>query len=259
MRQEVVVLKLGGAALIESGTMEELVRTVRDYRKYDYDVVIVHGGGPVINAELTKRKITWEFIAGQRVTTAQMIEAIEEALFHQVNKQITEALNQAGVPAVSLSGALNEVLYCTPHQNTNLGFVGEVQNVNCELLFSHLKPEKNVVPVLAPIGYGSNGVKYNINADWAAAKVAGALKANKLIFLTDQFGILDTDKKPILEAGPEKLNQLLETGVVSGGMYTKVQTVLEALKNGVRQVRILKANQAYDGLWSEPIGTMCKA
>lgn len=256
MRQDLVVIKLGGASLIDPATRDQVVKTVRDYRRYDYDVVLVHGGGPAINAELTKRNISWTFVNGQRVTSHEMISVIETVLFGQINQELVAALNEGGVPAVGLSGANNNLLFCR-QANEQLGLVGTVESVNTEIVQELLNPEKNVVPVIAPIGIGANAELYNINADWAAAKIAGALKAKKLIFLTDQNGILDQNQQLIEHTSDQDLYNLISEGVVSGGMYTKVQTVVDALKHGVSQVRILRGTNAYDGLWSDYVGTMC--
>lgn len=258
MRQDLVVIKLGGASLLDPATRDQVVKTVRDYRRYDYDVVLVHGGGPAINAELTKRNISWSFINGQRVTSVEMINVIENVLFGQINAELVAALNEGGVPAIGLSGAKNNLLHCK-QASAELGQVGLVESVNAEFVQALITPEKNVVPVIAPIGIGEDAELFNINADWAAAKIASALKAKKLIFLTDQNGILDQDKKLIEHTDYVQLQQLINNGTVSGGMYTKVLTVVDALVHGVSQVRILRGTQAYDGLWSDYVGTMCRS
>lgn len=257
MRQDLVVIKLGGASLLDPATRGQVVKTVRGYRKYDYDVVLVHGGGPAINAELTKRNISWSFINGQRVTSVEMINVIESVLFGQINAELVADLNEGGVPAIGLSGAKNNLLHCR-QASRELGQVGVVEEVNADFIKALLAPEKNVVPVIAPIGIGEDGELFNINADWAAAKMASALKAKKLIFLTDQNGILDQNQKLIEHTDYVQLKQLIDNGTVSGGMYTKVQTVVDALNHGVSQVRILRGTQAYDGLWSDFVGTMCR-
>lgn len=258
MRTDLVVIKLGGASLLDPLTRDQVVKTVRDYRRYDYDVVLVHGGGPAINAELTKRNISWSFVNGQRVTSYEMINVIEDVLFGQVNKELVAALNAGGVPALGLSGAKNNLLFCS-QAHSALGQVGLVESVNTEMIHALLQPEKNVVPVIAPIGIGENAELYNINADWAAAKIAGSLKAKKLIFLTDQNGILDQNQQLIEVTSKHDLQKLITDGTVTGGMYTKVQTVVDALVHGVSQVRILRGTQAYNGLWSDYVGTMCKS
>lgn len=258
MSQDLVVLKLGGASLQDENILAEITRTIRDYRKYDYDVVLVHGGGPAINAELVRRKIEWEFINGQRKTTQEMMVVIEEVLFGRMNSKLVYELNHAGIPAVGLSGAHNQMLFCN-QADPKLGLVGSIQKVNTDGILHYLQQSKSYVPVIAPIGIGAKGELYNINADWAASKIATALKAQKLIFLTDQTGILDEEKNVIPFADKNLLENLLTSGQVTGGMYTKVTTMLEALNLGVSQVRVLHGSQAKLGLWSDYVGTFCGA
>ena len=249
-----VVLKLGGSSLQDPTTLRKVLETIRGYRKYDYSVVLVHGGGPIINDELTKRGISWTFINGQRKTTPEMMTVIEEVLVNRVNRQLVEDLNQARIPAVGFSGAEGETLFCE-QANPELEMVGRVTQVNTLWIERLLAATGAVVPVIAPIGIGKNKERYNINADWAASKLASALKAEKLIFLTDQKGILGADGNLIATAGPQDLGQLVETKVVTGGMYTKVLTVMEALNSGVPQVRVMSGKESENGLWSDYIGT----
>ena len=254
MRSDLVVIKLGGASLLDPNTQAEVINAIREYRKYDYDVVLVHGGGPAINAALTEKNISWNFVNGQRVTTPEMISVIHDVLFNTVNSDLVNRLSDADIPAMGLSGAENQLLFCS-QASPELGLVGQVDMVSTQKINDIIA--KNYVPVIAPVGIDINGQMYNINADWAAAKIASALKATKLIFLTDQNGILDADKNLIETANHETLQNLLKTETVSGGMYTKVLTVVDALNNGVSQVRILRGTQACDGLWSDEVGTMC--
>jgi len=256
MSKDIVVLKLGGASLQDESILSDIIRTIRDYRKYDYDVVLVHGGGPAINAELVRRNIKWEFINGQRKTTNEMMAVIEDVLFGKINSKLVYELNHAGIPSVGLSGSHNKMLLCQ-QASVELGQVGSINQVHTNGIFHYLNQVKNYVPVIAPIGIGEKGELYNINADWAASKIATALKAQKLIFLTDQTGILDEEKNVIPYADQSLLENLLNNGSVSGGMYTKVTTMLEALNRGVSQVRVLHGSQANLGLWSDYVGTFC--
>ena len=257
MRSDIVVIKLGGASLQNENVLSEVIHTIKEYRKYDYDVVLVHGGGPAINAELTKRDIKWEFINGQRKTTPEMIDVIEEVLFKKINAEIIENFSAAEIPAAALCGSEDNLLFCK-QANPELGLVGSVMSVNTDKILRYLKPEKNYVPVISPVGVGASGEKYNINADWAATKIASALKAKKLIFLTDQKGILDSQKELIKAADSAKLKSFLDDQTVTGGMYTKVLTMVDALENGVSQVRVMHCSQTNMGLWSDNVGTMCE-
>ncbi len=250
-----VVIKLGGSSLQDPSALKEVIEAIRGYLRYEYQVVVVHGGGPAINAELTKKGIEWQFINGQRQTTAEMITVIEDVLVNQVNKELVAQLNRANINAVTVSGTEGNTLHCD-QLNQELQFVGSIKNVNAEAIEKVLDAKYTNVPVIAPIGIGDCGERYNINADWAAAKIAIAIKASKLIFLTDQNGILDQSGSLISDASLASLTNLIESKVVTGGMYTKVLTIQEALTHGVPQVRVMNGRESVDGLWSYDIGTM---
>lgn len=253
-----VVIKLGGSSLQDPFALKEVIEAIRGYLRYDYQPILVHGGGPAINAELTKKGISWKFINGQRQTTSEMISVIEDVLVNQVNADLVTQLNRANLQAVGLSGSQNNLLLCD-QLNEELQHVGTVKKVNTASVEAILQANPKNIPVIAPIGIGSNGEKYNINADWAAAKIAASLGAQKLIFLTDQTGILDQTGKLIEDASLTYLENLIKDQIVTGGMYTKVQTILDALNHGVPQVRVMNGKDSVDGLWSDEIGTMTHA
>ncbi len=250
-----VVLKLGGSSLQDPNALKEVIESVRGYLRYEYQVILVHGGGPAINEELTKQNISWKFINGQRQTTSEMISIIEDVLVNKVNYDLVTQLKRADVKAVGISGSSQQTLLCS-QLSKELQFVGTVKKVNTEIIEAVLAENKKNIPVIAPIGVDENGQKYNINADWAAAKIAVALNAKKLIFLTDQNGILNQKGELIEDLSLNHLNLLIENKVVTGGMYTKVLTIQDALMHGVPQVRVLNGKSAVDGLWSDYIGTM---
>ncbi len=254
MRQK-IVLKLGGSSLQDPGTLQELIALVRGYRETNYDVIIVHGGGPSINQELTSRGIQWKFINGQRQTTLEMMDVIEGVLSDKINSMLVTALRAANIPAVGISGAQEKMLLCI-QASAELMQVGQVESVNTAIIEKNLQFDLNFTPVIAPIGIGEQNEKYNINADWAAAKIAIALQAEKLIFLTDQNGVLGAHKQLLHHATPPLLHQLIEEGVISGGMYTKVMTMMTALQAGVQQIRVLNANVASHLLRNHNVGTL---
>lgn len=257
MRKKIVV-KWGGSSLHNPGTLQELIALILGFRKMNTDVVLVHGGGPAINQELTRRGIEWKFIQGQRQTTPEMMAVIEEVLAGQINSLLVTSLQEAGIPAVGLSGAQENTLFCT-QANEELQQVGKIEVVATALIKKSLRQKSSPVPVLAPIGIGARGEKYNINADWAAAKIAVALKAEQLIFLTDQNGILDQNREQVSQATPDLIEHMIQEGVISGGMYTKVLTMISALQAGVQKVRVLNANAASALLQSragQDIGTL---
>ncbi len=245
-----VVIKLGGASLQNFGTLQELVALIRKFRAKECDVVLVHGGGPAINQELTRRGIEWQFINGQRRTTLEMMEVINKVLAGDINKMLVSVLKTADIPAVSLSGAAQYILKCT-RSSEELLQVGSIEKVYADVICEVLCREDSPVPVIAPIGFGSDGEKYNINADWAAVKIAIALKADQVIFLTDQNGILDQNKQLIAIATPALIHELISRQVIFGGMYTKAMTMLAGLEAGIQNVRVLNAgfaSQLADGV-----------
>lgn len=252
--KNIVVIKLGGSSLGNPETVEQLATLVKGYQKRRYRVVVVHGGGPAINAELTKRNITWQFINGQRQTTPQMMKVIDEVLAKQVNGQLVENLKSQGVSARGLSGADAEILFCT-QATIELMRVGQVESVNTAGIKEILNQFGGKVPVIAPIGYGERGVKFNINADWAACQIAVALDAKKLIFLTDQNGILDQQKQLVKRANSQLINMMIADGTIHGGMFTKVKAMMTALAAGVKHVRVLNASFAGMAL-AEAVGTL---
>ncbi|MES3038869.1 MAG: acetylglutamate kinase, partial [Bdellovibrionota bacterium] len=253
MKQRIVI-KLGGSSLQNTETLHQLSLAVQGHQKRGFDVVVVHGGGPAINAELTKRGIEWKFINGQRQTTPAMISVIEDVLGKDVNSMIVRNLADAQISAVGLSGA-NGILSCT-QSSKELMQVGSVDYVDTTSIEEALASAKNCVPVIAPIGFGENGMKFNVNADWAATKIAIALNAVKLIFLTDQNGILDQDKNLVKRANPKRIHSMIDTGVIHGGMCTKVLAMMAALESGVDQVRVVHASQAGQLFGNVKIGTV---
>jgi acetylglutamate kinase len=251
-----VVIKLGGSALGNQETLNELAALVRGLRDEDKDVVLVHGGGPAINADLTARGIEWKFINGQRQTTPAMMSVIDEVLSKKVNSRVVNAMLESQIPAMGLSGARDKILLCS-QLNEELMRVGQVEQVHIKRILECLDFDNSPLPVIAPVGYSSRK-KFNVNADWAATKIAVALEADELIFLTDQFGIWDENKNPMREASPERLNSLIAIGVISGGMFTKVSAMLQSLEMGVGQVRVLHAGQASQLLIDKRVGTLLK-
>ena len=260
-----VLIKLGGAALEDKELATAICEDLSLIRSMGLNVILVHGGGPSINKELTSKGIQWSFLDGQRITTPEMMDTIEMVLCGFVNRRIVRSLNRFGIPAVGFSGADAKTLFCK-QSSPDLGQVGEILSVNAEFIRSVLnakaEPGAGTIPVIAPIGIGVNGESYNINADWAAVRIAQALEAPKVIFLTDQSGILDTEGKLIQRLSPSYLEDLIGSGVVKGGMLAKVRTILYALNNGIRDVHVLNARRPHvlieELFTDEGVGTVCR-
>lgn len=263
---ETVLIKLGGAALQDASLVGSLCDDLALIRAVGVSLVIVHGGGPSINEELTTHGIQWKFIDGQRVTTPEMMDIVEMVLCGSVNRRIVRTLNHAGVRAMGMSGSDAKTLLCK-QSNPELQQVGAIEEVDPTfinlILNSQTEPGKGCIPVVAPVGYGRDGRAYNINADWAASKIAQALNIRKIIYLTDQDGILDAEKKLISEIDAGELEQLIESGVVQGGMLAKARTMIDGLKNGVADIHILNARRPHclvEELFTDRgVGTVCRS
>lgn len=253
-----ILVKLGGAAIDDPAKVEAICDDLRSIRSVGVNVVLVHGGGPAINRELKARGIGWEFIEGQRVTTPEMMNVIEMVLCGGVNRRLVRALEKSGVRAVGMSGSDADTLHC--HQaSAQLGKVGYIEKVDSTMIHSILK---DGIPVVAPIGAGQGGEVFNINADWAASRIAQALGITKVLFLTDQDGVLNGQGRLIPEIDAADLESLIESGVVTGGMLAKAQTVLSALRNGVTEVHIMNAGRPHalveELFTAGGVGTICR-
>lgn len=237
-----IVVKFGGSVLQDDRLLETICKEMAAIQKTGFEIVVVHGGGPAINEELRLRNIEWSFVEGLRVTTPEMMSVIEAVLSGRVNKRIVRALQAAQVNAVGISGVDGGSLQCE-QADPRLGRVGSIRSIQTHLIESvlNLKSATPALPVLAPIGIGPNGDAFNINADWAAAKITTALEVRTLIFLTDQDGILDENRRRIAELDSERIQTLIETGVVRDGMLAKARTILHALDNGVQDVHVVNA------------------
>lgn len=238
-----VVIKYGGNAMINEELKDAVLKDVVLMQLVGMRPVVVHGGGPDINAMLDKMQIKSEFIGGQRVTDESAMRVVEMVLTGKVNTDVVKYLNQNGGQAVGLSGADANLLVAhkkpTP-DGVDLGFVGEVESVNTELLNSLLN--QDYIPVISPVATGKNGESYNVNADLAAGAVAAALKAEKLVLLTDVEGLFRNyeDKTSLISRLTVDMVQgLKDEGVIAGGMIPKIDCCVQAVESGVGSVHIL--------------------
>jgi len=241
-----IVVKYGGNAMGEEGVSEHFAQSVVLMKQTGIDPVIVHGGGPQIGAMLERLHVKSEFIDGLRVTDRNAIDVVEMVLSGSINKQLVSAINSAGGRAVGLSGKDGNLIVAKKLQRTkrdssgnverivDLGFVGEPDEINPEVLETIMNSD--LIPVVAPIGVGKGGETYNINADTVAGAIAGALNADRLLFLTDVPGVMDKDGVIIPSLTISQAQALIRDGTISGGMIPKVQTCIDALKSGVEAV-----------------------
>lgn len=232
----IIVIKLGGHAMISDEALETFARDVVLMRQVGINPVIVHGGGPMINSMLDKLNIESEFIDGKRVTDSETISVVEMVLSGNVNKKIVQAINDQDGRAVGLSGKDAKLITCV-QDKPELGLVGTPKDVNPEVIFNLF--ENDMIPVIAPLGSGIDGETLNINGDTVSGAIAAALKADRLLLLTDVSGVQDKDGSIITELNSNQIKNWINEGIISGGMIPKTETALMALEGGVRGVVIL--------------------
>lgn len=232
----IVVIKLGGHAMGSDVALDTFARDVVLMQQVGINPVIVHGGGPMINAMLEKLDIQSEFINGKRVTNTETMNVVEMVLSGTVNKKIVQAINNQGGRAVGLSGKDANLMICD-QTDAELGLVGTPQEVNPDVLKTLFV--NDLIPVIAPLGAGANGETFNVNGDTAAGAIAAALNADRLLLLTDVDGVKDSDGKILTELTADQIIKMIKDGVIAGGMIPKTETALKAVENGVRAVVIL--------------------
>jgi acetylglutamate kinase len=244
-----VVVKYGGHAMGEEQMAREFARDIVLLEQLAINPVVVHGGGPQIGAMLKKLGIESQFAGGLRITDAATVEVVEMVLAGSINKQLVGFINEAGGKAIGLTGKDGNMVQARKlarspvvagsgvDQGVDLGFVGEPDKVDTAVLDVILGRE--IIPVLAPVAGGPDGVTFNVNADTFAGAIAGALKAKRLLFLTDVPGVLDKSKSLIAELTVNDARRLIADGTISGGMIPKVETCIDALERGVEGVVIL--------------------
>ena len=247
--EETIVIKYGGHAMGEENLARQFARDIVLLEQTAINPVVVHGGGPQIASMLARLGIKSEFAAGLRVTDAPTMEIVEMVLAGSINKSIVSHINEAGGKAVGLCGKDGNMVTAVKATRTmvdpgsniekvvDLGFVGEPDKVDLTLLNQLIGYE--LIPVLAPLASSANGQTFNVNADTFAGAVAGALKAKRLLLLTDVPGVLDKSKKLIPELSIKDARKLIADGTISGGMIPKVETCIYSLEAGVEGVVII--------------------
>mgnify|MGYP001439650729 CR=1 FL=1 len=244
-----IVIKYGGHAMVDQDLKDKFARDVVMMKYIGINPVVVHGGGPQIGGFLKKLGKESKFIQGMRVTDEETMNIVEMVLVGMVNKEIVGLINRHGGKAVGLSGKDGNLVEAekyylndekaknTPSEIIDIGLVGKVKAVNAGLIVS--LAANGFIPVIAPTGMGENGETYNINADIVAGEVAAALKAEKLLLLTDVAGVLDAGKNLINTMTDQEALHLIDEGIVEGGMFPKVKCCLKALRGGVKKAHIV--------------------
>ncbi|UMM64616.1 acetylglutamate kinase [Aristophania vespae] len=244
---DTIVVKYGGHAMVRDNLAATFGRDISLLKLVGVNPIVVHGGGPQISAVLQKLNIQSQFIDGLRVTDQSMIEVIEMVLSGTVNKQVADLINRAGALAVGISGRDGKLIQARKLEHVSqsedesktvdLGFVGTPETVDPRVLYALLGA--GLIPVVAPVGAGDNGEIYNINADTAAGAIAGAVRASRLLMLTDVPGVLDENGKRIEELTADEVRWRIKKGLITGGMIPKVETCLKAVQAGAKAAVIL--------------------
>ena len=232
----IVVIKLGGHAMSSAKALASFARDVVLMKQVGMNPVIVHGGGPMINEMLAKLNIKSKFVGGKRVSDETVVEVVEMVLSGKINKGIVQAINDQGGKAVGLSGKDANLMVCD-FDNQELGFVGKPVEMNPEVLETFFTSDH--IPVVAPLGAGKNGETFNVNADTAAGAIAAALKADRLLLLTDVDGVKDANGNVVTQLTAAQVKKLTKQNIIAGGMIPKTETALAAIDGGVRAVVII--------------------
>ncbi|HEY2532605.1 MAG TPA: acetylglutamate kinase [Xanthobacteraceae bacterium] len=247
--EETVVVKYGGHAMGEENLAREFARDIVLLEQTAINPVVVHGGGPQIEAMLQRVGVRSQYAAGHRITDATTLEIVEMVLAGSINKQMVGYINEAGGKAVGLCGKDGNMVIARKLTRTlvdpdsaiekvvDLGFVGEPEKVDTTVLNQILGRE--LIPVLAPVAAAADGGTFNVNADTFAGAIAGALKAKRFLLLTDVPGVLDKSNKLIKQLSVDEARRRIADGTISGGMIPKVETCIDALDRGVEGVVIL--------------------
>ena len=267
-----IVIKYGGNAMVEQTLKEGFARDVVLMKLVGINPVIVHGGGPQIGDLLKRLGITSEFIQGMRVTDTETMDVVEMVFGGQVNKEIVNLINRHGGRAVGLTGKDGDLIRArkmflrrdAPElkepEIIDIGHVGEVESIDVRVVDMLVKGD--FIPVIAPIGVGKDGRSYNINADLVAGKVAEFLKAEKLMLLTNTPGLLDSAGQLVADLEVSRLDEMVRTGVIHGGMLPKIQCAVDAVQAGVRTAHILDGRVEHalllDLFTNEGVGTLIR-
>jgi acetylglutamate kinase len=241
-----IVVKFGGNAMVDTALQENFARDVVLLKLVGMNPVVVHGGGPQIEQVLARLGKKGRFVQGMRVTDAETMDVVEMVLGGAVNKDIVTLINRAGGKAVGLTGQDGGFIRArklliqsrdNPSESIDIGQVGEIESIDPSVITA--LEAGGFIPVVAPIGIGSEGESFNINADLVAGKLAEVLKAEKLVLLTNTPGVLDAQGQLLTGITPRQIDEMVETGVLSGGMLPKISSALDAARSGVKAVHII--------------------
>jgi len=264
---KVVVIKYGGNAMVNEQLKDAIMQDIVLMKYVGIKPVVVHGGGPAISKMLNRVGIRSEFVNGLRITDDKTMEIVQMVLAGKINKEIVTLLNKHGARAVGLCGKdagfikVDKMFAEGNGEEKDIGRVGQVKEIDTEII--DVLTDKGFIPVIAPVGVGPGGESYNVNADYVASAVASAIKADKLVLLTDVEGVMDKkdgEDHLISRVNEDDAKQLIQEGVITGGMIPKINCCLDALAKGVEKVHIINGTVMHSLLLEvftdKGIGTM---
>ena len=244
-KDEIITIKYGGNVFIDRQIFNNFISDLSILQRLGLSVVVVHGGGPRIKRELDKSNINSKFVRGLRVTDDKIIDIVEKVLI-EFNKDIVSSLKKIGSKSISLNTKENNVLKIIP-ESKELGFVGIPHKINVEIIIDKIK--KDFIPIISPLGLGSDNKTYNINGDTAAGAIAKSLKSRRLLLMTNVEGVLNKDKILIEEISSSKIMEMINDKTITEGMIPKINTCLDAVNNGVTAVAIIDGRKKHSILF----------
>ena len=244
-RNDLIVIKYGGNVFIDRDIFNNFIADISILNKLGLSIVVVHGGGPRIKRELEKSNIQSKFINGLRVTDEKIINIVEDVLI-DFNHDIVNSLKKKGTEAISINTKNNNIIEVIP-ESEELGFVGKPNKINTDIINKIV--EKNIVPIISPLGLGKNNQTYNINGDTAAGAIAKSLKSRRLLLMTNIKGVLDKEKNLIEEITSSEILQMIKDETITEGMIPKINTCLDAINNEVTAVGIIDGRKKHSILF----------
>ena len=244
-KDELIVIKYGGNVLIDREIFNNFIIDLKILNELGLSIIVVHGGGPRIKRELEKSNIKSKFIRGLRVTDEKIIDIVENVLI-DFNNDIVKSLEKKGSKAISINTKNNSVINVEP-ESSELGFVGVPKKINVNVISKILND--NFIPIISPLGLGENKQTYNINGDTAAGAIAKSLKSRRLLLMTNVEGVLDKNNQLIQEISSSKILEMIKDETITKGMIPKINTCLDAVKNGVTAVAIIDGRKKHSILF----------
>ena len=244
-KNDLIVIKYGGNVFIDRDIFNNFIADISILNKLGLSIVVVHGGGPRIKRELEKSNIQSKFIKGLRVTDEKIINIVEDVLI-DFNHDIVNSLKKKGTEAISINTKNNNIIEVIP-ESEELGFVGKPNKINTDVINKIV--EKNIVPIISPLGLGKNNQTYNINGDTAAGAIAKSLKSRRLLLMTNIKGVLDKEKNLIEEITSSEILKMIKDETITEGMIPKINTCLDAINNEVTAVGIIDGRKKHSILF----------